>query len=287
MIDGVPGLLASMVVELERTGALRSKEWRAAVLAVPRHVFLTRFYVDEVEPGGVTLFRPVSAQSGEEEWLEMTYADRTWATQLDGSVTPPAFGNLVTGVPTCSSTRPSTVVRRLEDLKASRGARILALGTGTGYSTPLLCERLGSSQVSSVEYDAALSKVAGDRLAGLGYHPRLVVGDGDHGRPNDASYDGGDRSVLAVARVSRLDRAGDRRRGDSRVDRRRLGHLRLHAATEGWAGPRGRSTHRCGRVVHGHPVTRKPPRPDARGGGRTRPRQAHHAGDGRQPSQRP
>jgi methyltransferase of ATP-grasp peptide maturase system len=200
MNDRVPGLLASLAAELERAGALRSAEWRAALLAVPRHVFLPRFYIDEIGPHGVTVFRPVSADSSEDDWLALTYEDRTLATQLDGSTTPPACGAPVEGVPTSSSTRPSTVVRMLEDLEVFPGARVLELGTGTGYSTALLCERLGSDHVTSVEYDAELSNVAGERLASLGYHPHLVVGDGAQGHPDGAPYD----RVIAAYSPSRV-----------------------------------------------------------------------------------
>lgn len=51
MSDSVAGteeaarvLRLALADELERAGSLRSPQWRDAVLAVPRHVFLPTFY---------------------------------------------------------------------------------------------------------------------------------------------------------------------------------------------------------------------------------------------------
>ncbi len=69
-----------------------------------------------------------------------------------------------------------------------QGARVLEIGTGSGYQAAILAE-LGA-EVVSVERHAELSESAGRRLADAGYESvRLVVGDGTHGWPAGAPYD--------------------------------------------------------------------------------------------------
>jgi protein-L-isoaspartate(D-aspartate) O-methyltransferase len=69
-----------------------------------------------------------------------------------------------------------------------QGARVLEIGTGSGYQAAILAE-LGA-QVISVERHAELSESAARRLADAGYDDvQLVVGDGTHGWPAGAPYD--------------------------------------------------------------------------------------------------
>jgi protein-L-isoaspartate(D-aspartate) O-methyltransferase len=69
-----------------------------------------------------------------------------------------------------------------------RGARVLEIGTGSGYQAAILAD-LGA-EVVSVERHAELSESAGRRLADAGFESvRLVVGDGTHGWPAGAPYD--------------------------------------------------------------------------------------------------
>ncbi|MGW0391120.1 ATP-grasp peptide maturase system methyltransferase [Streptomyces sp. NPDC003042] len=176
-----------LVEELERDGSLRSPQWRDAVLTVPRHVFLPAFYTDANGVDGITQYARISRKTNPDEWLALAYQNKTWVTQLDRG-TPPLGAALATGTPTSSSTLPGVVVRMLEDLDVPDDAKVLEVGTGTGYSTALLCERLGDQCVTSVEHDAGLSATDGERLAAIGYRPRLVVGDGAKGSPEGAPY---------------------------------------------------------------------------------------------------
>ena len=69
-----------------------------------------------------------------------------------------------------------------------RGARVLEIGTGSGYQAAILAE-LGA-EVTSVERHAELSETAARRLADAGYDGvRLVVGDGTQGWSAGAPYD--------------------------------------------------------------------------------------------------
>lgn len=175
---------------LAAAGWLRSPEWRAAVEAVPRHEFVTRFYVEALNPG-VTTWTPITPELvGHDAWLLMAYSDQTLITQFDGRPIdwsdPQPLSN---AEPTSSSTLPALVVRMLEDLDVHDGTTVLELGTGTGYSTALLCHRLGAENVTSIETDPHVAAAAEDALARCGYRPHLVVGDGRDGRPDRAPYD--------------------------------------------------------------------------------------------------
>ncbi|MBO7934672.1 ATP-grasp peptide maturase system methyltransferase [Streptomyces sp. S9] len=184
------GLRRRLARQLEADGRLRSPQWRAAVEAVPRHRFVPRFYRESHAPG-VTAWKPVTPETvGEEEWLRLVYTDETWVTQFDGRDIDWAAPEVISNAtPTSSSTLPSLVVRMLEDLDVQDGMNVLEIGTGTGYSTALMCHRLGSDNVTSVETDEGVSRRAGHALAGIGHTPRLVVGDGRSGHPGGAPYD--------------------------------------------------------------------------------------------------
>ncbi|MCP9209234.1 ATP-grasp peptide maturase system methyltransferase [Streptomyces cucumeris] len=175
--------------QLEEGGHLRSPAWRAAVETVPRHLFTSAFFRRTHSPRG-TLWTPVTPELvGTDTWLEEVYADSTLVTQLDGRTHPADADGPVPGDPTSSSTLPSLVVRMLEDLDPQDGDRVLEVGTGTGYSTALMCHRLGSGQVTSIEYDSAAAGRAHAAITAAGYTPTLINGDGLLGFQDNAPYD--------------------------------------------------------------------------------------------------
>ncbi|MGV9311781.1 ATP-grasp peptide maturase system methyltransferase [Streptomyces sp. NPDC003691] len=193
--DGLAGLLRKRLADrLADGGALRSDAWRSAVAEVPREVFVPAFFRRTDGPRG-TVWTPVTpASEGADAWLAGIYTDETLVTQLDGGVHPGEVDGPLGGDPTSSSTLPSLVVRMLEDLNPQEGQRVLEVGTGTGYSTALMCHRLGSDHVTSVEYDPAVASRARSALATAGYEPRLIhgdglLGDGRLGQHGAGSYD--------------------------------------------------------------------------------------------------
>ncbi|MBB5133958.1 protein-L-isoaspartate O-methyltransferase [Thermocatellispora tengchongensis] len=84
---------------------------------------------------------------------------------------------------------PSLVVRMLEAAQIDRGDRVLEIGTGTGYSTSLMCHMLGDDAVTSIEYDPEVAAAGRMAINEAGYAPTLVVGDGLTGYDGNAEYD--------------------------------------------------------------------------------------------------
>ncbi|MGH3781328.1 MAG: methyltransferase domain-containing protein [Pseudonocardiaceae bacterium] len=172
-----------MVTELVDSGALTDDVWRQAFTAVLRHALVPRFYrtndravIDSANP------------DDEPTWLEAVYSNKTLVTQI----TP-------TDV-TSSGTMPGLLAKMLTAMRASTGDNVLHVGTGTGYTAALLCERLGSIKVTTVDVDPDLSNDARTRLNHIGYTPTVVTGDGAHGYAPNAPYDG----ILATCAIRRI-----------------------------------------------------------------------------------
>jgi protein-L-isoaspartate(D-aspartate) O-methyltransferase len=85
--------------------------------------------------------------------------------------------------------QPYTVARQTELLEASKGVKILEIGTGSGYQTAVLLE-IGAI-VFSIERQNELFKKAKLFLPKLGYRPKkLIFGDGYIGLETEAPFDG-------------------------------------------------------------------------------------------------
>jgi protein-L-isoaspartate(D-aspartate) O-methyltransferase len=121
--------------------------------------------------------------------------------------------------------QPYIVALMTEALDAGAGARVLEIGTGSGYQTALLAE-LGA-EVWSVESSPSLCQEARARLQRLGYAGvRLRQGDGTLGWPEEAPFD----RILATGSLPALPGAlleQLRPRGVFVGPVGRLGHQRL------------------------------------------------------------
>ncbi|MFE3249412.1 methyltransferase domain-containing protein [Streptomyces sp. NPDC059209] len=189
--DGYARLLSG----LTESGALE-ESWRGAFSRAPRAEFVPEavWGPDEGSPTG---HRRVTRVAEPETWWALVDADEVVVTQLDdGAHDGP-------GVPTSSASRPSLVASMLRHLGVGDGARVLDIGTGTGWTSALLVARLGGEAVSTVEVDPRVSAEAAHRLKSVALSPaRLVVGDGLAGLPSATPYDH-IHSTAAVRRVPR------------------------------------------------------------------------------------
>ncbi|WP_107483332.1 ATP-grasp peptide maturase system methyltransferase [Streptomyces humi] len=177
---------------LARDGAVDDHRWLAAVEEVPRHRFVPGFFLSAGEPDaqGLTVWEPVTAELDRGRWLAAAYSDTTLITQFDDQEPDwSAPGVRHGGAPTSSSTLPSLVLRMWADAEVSEGHTVLEIGTGSGYSTALACERLGSADVTSIDVDPHRLAVAADALYGSGYTPTLAVADGRYGYWPEARFD--------------------------------------------------------------------------------------------------
>lgn len=165
-----------LAADLDKQGVL-DPAWRAGFENVPRHLFVPTVFAHDGTLRADT--------------AEAVYRDESLTTQV---AHVPGTGQVV---PTSSSTRPSLMARMLAMLNAEPGHTVLEIGTGTGYNAALLCHRLGSEAVTSIDIDPALVDAARGALASLGFTPTLLAGDGADGVSDRAPFD----RILATCAV--------------------------------------------------------------------------------------
>ncbi len=166
--------------------------WRKAVEAVPRHRFVPGFYLpaEHRSGAGLTVWEPVTERTNPQRWLAAAYSDETLITQFDGD--EPDWDHPTArdgGAPSSSSTLPSLVVQMWAEADVRDGQAVLEIGTGTGYSTALGCERFGSDAITSIEIDRHRLHQAAEALHSCGYTPDLAIADGLYGYWPCAPYD--------------------------------------------------------------------------------------------------
>ncbi|WP_240677061.1 methyltransferase domain-containing protein [Actinacidiphila soli] len=121
--------------------------------------------------------KPQRVERDDPDWMVGAYEDAALTVQMTD------------GVATSSSTAPSLMLRMLEALHVDDDALVLEIGTGTGFNTALLCRRLSSEQVVTVEVDPQLAGAAEARLNMLGWKPAVRVGDGALGAVGTRRFD--------------------------------------------------------------------------------------------------
>jgi protein-L-isoaspartate(D-aspartate) O-methyltransferase len=162
---------------LTSRGVIIDPQWHRALLAVDRRQFLPdAVWMPRRDDSGLRERLPANHRRVQ----ETVYEDYAIITQVEGG--KPG------GAPSSSISQPSLVLACLQALDVHDGQRVLEIGTGTGYNTALLCERLGADNVVSVEVDPEVAAQAAQHLADTGHKPLLIVGDGAeevHGGPFD------------------------------------------------------------------------------------------------------
>jgi protein-L-isoaspartate(D-aspartate) O-methyltransferase len=178
-------------------GALKS-DWLPAFNAVPRHLFIP----DVIWPGRAGMNRQddrVIRSDEPDVWWSAVYRDAPITTQWDdGTFTGPGKGK----VPSSSNSMPTMVFSMLDALNVEDGQRVLEIGTGTGWNAALLCHRVGSENVFTVEVDEASTRDARKRLNDAGFDPVSIVGDGAEGYAEGAPYD----RVIATCSIGSVPR---------------------------------------------------------------------------------
>jgi protein-L-isoaspartate O-methyltransferase len=166
-------------------------EWVAAFEQVPRSLFLP----DLMWPYGADgEYRVADKAADPAGWRRWAFSDVPIVTQWDEGR---HRGESPGDEPTSSGSMPSLVFSMFGDLDVRDGARVLEIGTGTGWCAGLLSARLGDGQVVSVEVDTSVADAARRALADAGWAPTVVTGDGAGGWAGRAPYD----RVLATAGV--------------------------------------------------------------------------------------
>jgi len=176
--------LGAMAERFTKDGDLRTPQWREAFLATWRHPYVPAYYPSLQDPCLLSI-----DPAKRDGWLDAVYSDQTLITKVAPIPLSRALRPATGWMYTSSSTLPSLVLRMLEALDVHDGDRVLEIGTGSGYNCALLCQRLGSERITSVDIDPELVDLASERLAANGYTPTLAAADGVEGYPANAPYD--------------------------------------------------------------------------------------------------
>ncbi len=172
-------------------GTLLTREWQAVFERTWRHPYVPGYYPER----GAGPLVSAADERRRAQWLAAVYSDESLITKVLEAASQSGGAML-----TSSSTMPSLMLTMLEALDVTEGCRVLEIGTGSGYNAALLCERLGSKHVTSVDIDPELVELARQRLAANGHTPTLAVADGAGGYPQGAPY----QRIIATCSVAAI-----------------------------------------------------------------------------------
>ncbi|MFD9418037.1 methyltransferase [Streptomyces goshikiensis] len=185
----VRGLLRAVATDLGHDVA---PQWQEAATAAARH----RFLPDRIWTIRDGRYQPTDRDTDPEGWFTAAYALKPVVTQVNDGA-PDDDGEVW---PSSSASHPSMVFLMLEVADLRPGARVLHIGTGTGWDSGMICHRVGDTNLVTVEIDHALAARSRALLKTLGYSPTAVCGDGRLGWAPGAPYD----RTLATCSVRRV-----------------------------------------------------------------------------------
>lgn len=145
----------------------KGSRWYQPICETPRHDLVPAWWIRD---GGAWRLRggPV-----EDAYVDTSLVTRVGTLHADHATDT----DRPAGQPTSSSTQPSLSVSMYRHGQLDEDARILDVGTGSGYGAALLCHRYGSGNVTTIDIDPYLTAAAEKRLAALGHHPVVLTGD--------------------------------------------------------------------------------------------------------------
>jgi protein-L-isoaspartate O-methyltransferase len=135
-------------------GWLTDPRWRAAMRAVPRHLFVPSSGWATPDSEDAAGYR-IDRESDPAVWWETVYSDASIVTQVNDGDGDPSAG---TGRFTSSVSAPGVVMMFGELLGTRDSDRVLEIGTGSGWTASMLAHLVGErGRVVSIEVDADLS----------------------------------------------------------------------------------------------------------------------------------
>ncbi len=181
-------------------GAFRSPWLRPAFEAVDREVFAPEmFWGYDTDDDGRHLV--LNKAADEDGWRRTVWnAHRSLIMQMNDAVGPeqgPFKGDFSSSISALD-----IVFEKLNQLEVEAGHKVLHIGTASGYDSALLCEGVGSANLTTIEFDPVLAAWGAKNLEGAGYSPTAICGDGLDGWAPTAPYD----RVIATAAVRSIPR---------------------------------------------------------------------------------
>lgn len=169
-------LLDQLIDKLILMRDLRSPAIEHALRAVPRRLFLDRFYEGVGEERELIC---VDQDHPDLATLEKVYADKPLVTHYQDRL------------PASSTTQPVVVVGMLEDLALRPGLKVLEIGAGTGWNAALMATLVGDpSLIYSLDIQPDVAAEARVHLARAGFPGvHVLTADGGYGYPEAAPFD--------------------------------------------------------------------------------------------------
>ncbi|MEA3399871.1 MAG: methyltransferase domain-containing protein [Armatimonadota bacterium] len=173
----------ALITELQRAfvdrwrvaGSIRTEAVEEAFRAVPRHLFVDRYY----EGDGLDELVEVDPEAPTEEQLRRIYSEAALVSHVED------------GTPRSSTSQPPLVADMLETLLPEPGMKVLEIGAGTGWNAALMGHIVGpegSVTAIDIQEDVVLGARRHIRRAGTA-NVSILHGDGGHGHEEGAPYD--------------------------------------------------------------------------------------------------